>query len=277
MNYIELSVETSGAEQAEVLIALLSELGFEGFCEEYPLLKAYIPADLLPERKGAADGLLREQGAGSFTYIEMGDENWNAVWESNFEPVQVGERCLIRAPFHPEVPGVEIEAVIMPKMSFGTGHHATTHLMAEAVIGRDFTGLEGLDMGSGTGVLAILAVKRRAARVDAVDIDEWAYENCVENIAANGVGERIVPILGGVEAIAGKKYDFILANINRNILMRDIPLYRAALRPGGELVISGILEQDNEALRECFTRNGFGEPEIRVRNGWASMAARLAE
>jgi ribosomal protein L11 methyltransferase len=159
----------------------------------------------------------------------------------------------------------------MPKMSFGTGHHATTYLMSREMIGRDYTGKVGLDMGSGTGVLAIIAAKFGAERVDAVDIDDWAYENCIENIAQNGVSDRIVPILGDASAIEGKQYDFILANINRNILIADMPRYAATLRAGGELYMSGILERDVEDVRLRAAEFGIEMDGARFRNGWAVM------
>jgi ribosomal protein L11 methyltransferase len=143
--------------------------------------------------------------------------------------------------------------------------------MSREMIGRDYTGKVGLDMGSGTGVLAIIAAKFGAERVDAVDIDDWAYENCIENIAQNGVSDRIVPILGDASAIEGKQYDFILANINRNILIADMPRYAATLRAGGELYMSGILERDVEDVRLRAAEFGIEMDGARFRNGWAVM------
>ncbi len=162
----------------------------------------------------------------------------------------------------------------MPKMSFGTGHHATTWLMTAELMKRDLSGLSGLDMGSGTGVLAIVAVKRGAEHVDAVDIDDWAYENSRENIAENGVEGRVTPVLGDASAIAGREYDFILANINRNILLADMPRYAETLRAGGELIMSGILERDVQAIEERAAGLGLRPEGTRVREGWAVVVCR---
>mgnify|MGYP000064908829 FL=1 len=161
----------------------------------------------------------------------------------------------------------------MPKMSFGTGHHATTCLMASGLLDRDVTGLRGLDMGSGTGVLAIVAALRGAEAVDAVDIDEWAYENCVENIRANSVETRVTPLLGDIGAIAGRRYDFIAANINRNILLAQLPAYAAALDAGGWLLMSGILEADVAPLSEAARAAGFSVTGHALRDGWARVDA----
>ena len=164
--------------------------------------------------------------------------------------------------------------VIMPKMSFGTGHHATTCLMASGLLDRDVTGLRGLDMGSGTGVLAIVAALRGAEAVDAVDIDDWADANCRENIASNGVADRIEPMLGDVRRIAGRHYGFILANINRNILTADMPAYAAALEPGGDLVMSGFLEQDVPAIVACAGELGLRPVATAAREGWMMVHVR---
>ncbi|MFR9634138.1 MAG: 50S ribosomal protein L11 methyltransferase [Rikenellaceae bacterium] len=205
----------------------------------------------------------------------METQNWNAQWESNFERVEVGDRLLIRAPFHPADSKFQSEVVIMPKMSFGTGHHATTHLMAEWTmdLGAEgcLAGARGLDMGSGTGVLAIVAAKEGAAAVDAVDIDDWADENCRENIVVNGVEGVVTPILGDVSRVEGRRYSFILANINRNILVGDLPRYATALEEGGVLLISGFLEQDVEILQARAREVGLTPVAERVRDGWVAM------
>lgn len=162
----------------------------------------------------------------------------------------------------------------MPKMSFGTGHHATTHLMAESIIDLGVEGKEGLDMGSGTGVLAIVAAKCGAKSLDAVDIDDWAKENCAENIEVNGVAERITPMLGNVSLIVGKSYDFIVANINRNILLADMESYRNSLREGGVLLMSGFLEVDIQVLRNRAEELGMTPESENLRDGWVVMKLR---
>ncbi len=270
MDYVEVNIPVRDAEQSEIVTALLSDFSFESFTEDRGILKAYIPKDALAGEKGDIDDILNGMEIKGARYIEIETQNWNALWESNFQPVEVDGLCTIRAPFSP-APLLGLDIVIMPKMSFGTGHHATTYLMAAEIMKRDFTALCGLDMGSGTGVLAIIAVKRGAEYMDAVDIDDWAYQNCVENIADNGVADKVTPILGNVEGIKGKKYDFILANINRNILLADMPVYADCLNPGGELLMSGILEADIPAIRDRAEELGLSYMGERLKDGWAAV------
>ena len=267
MNYIALNIAFSEDEQAEILTAELADYPFESFETEGGLLKAYIPAVRLSGCKTDVDALLARRGVEG-RYAVIPTQNWNASWESDFPPVDVEGRLRIRAPFHDPAPAGEMEAVVLPRMSFGTGHHATTWLMSRAVLGLGVAGRTGLDMGSGTGVLAIVAAKCGAAHVDAVDIDDWADENCRENVAANGVSERITPMLGDVRRIAGRSYDFILANINRNILVADMAAYAAALTLGGDLVMSGFLEQDVPAITEAAAKLGMTVAATADRDGW---------
>ena len=271
MDYIELTISVNNAEQAEILTAWLADYPFDSFTTERTQLKAYIPQQQLADCKEEVDALLTEQGITGARYVSIEAQNWNALWESNFEPVDVDGRIYIRAPFHAKPAGDAMDIVIMPKMSFGTGHHASTHLMSATLADLDLTGLHGLDMGSGTGVLAIIAVLRGATHLDAVDIDEWADENCRENIATNGVADHITPILGDASAIEGRHYDFILANINRNILLADMPRYEATLATGGTLLVSGILECDIEAITARAEELGMQVVETRLRNGWAMV------
>ncbi len=269
MQYIEMSLPVQAGEPAEILTAQLSDWSFDSFREEEGCLKAYMPVRAYVEEKAEIERFLQEIGQ-PFSVETMPDTNWNAVWESHFEPIIVDGRCLIRAPFHESQPGFEYEIEIMPKMSFGTGHHATTCLMVSQLLDMPVSG-NGLDMGSGTGVLAILAVKRGASHVDAIDIDSWAYENCRENIAANGVSAQITPYLGDASLLEGKHYDFILANINRNILLRDMEAYVQSLNPQGVLLVSGILEQDIPSIAARATSLGLERVEDRRRDGWVSM------
>lgn len=222
------------------------------------------------------DDLLARYGIADRRYIAIESQNWNALWEQNFTPVDVDGRILIRAPFHASQPGYELEVVVMPRMAFGSGHHATTCLVASALCDLSLTGKRGLDMGCGTGVLAIVAAKRGAATVDAVDIDEWAEANCRENAAANGLAERIVPMLGDAGRIAGRKYDFIAANINRNILTMDMPAYAEALDTGGDLLMSGFLEEDVPVIEARARACGLDPVEVRMRDGWAMVHVKKA-
>lgn len=272
MDYIELTLDAADAEQAEILTAELADFPFESFEQEGARLKAYIPQERLADCKGEVDALLAHYGVGRATFLSIEPQNWNALWESNFTPVEVDGRLTIRAPFHAPA-ATEAEVVIMPKMSFGTGHHATTCLMASGLLDRDVTGLRGLDMGSGTGVLAIVAALHGAETVDAVDIDEWAYENCVENIRANGVETRVTPLLGDIGAIAGRRVRF-----HRGQHQPQYPAGAAAglcrsARRGGWLLMSGILEADVAPLSEAARAAGFSVTGHALRNGWARVDA----
>ncbi len=275
MNYIELNIPVGDGLEAEVLVAELAEFPFESFQEDEALLKAYIPAGRLPDCKERVDALLTARGITGARYIEIETQNWNAVWESHFEPVEVEGKLVIRAPFHSPAGGDVREIIIMPKMSFGTGHHATTWLMSAEMCDHDFAGRRVLDMGSGTGVLAILAAKMGAGSVDAVDIDEWAWRNSQENIALNGVEGIVRPVMGDAGAIRGKNYDVVLANINRNILLADMPAYVAAMNTGGELIVSGILETDIEAIERRATELGLVPTGQRIKEGWAVVSFRI--
>lgn len=274
MDYVELNMPAGDAQQAEIITAWLSDFPFESFMQESGVLKAYITKDALCDCKDQIDQVLREAGVSGHTYIEIESRNWNELWESQFEPVDVEGLCTIRAPFSPP-PAAGLDIVIMPKMSFGTGHHATTWLMTSELLKLDLSGLSGLDMGSGTGVLAIVAVHRGACHVDAVDIDQWAFDNSVENLRDNGVADKVTPILGDASAIAGKHYDFILANINRNILLSDMPRYAATLSAGGLLLMSGILEKDIDSISQKACELGFEVLASRLKDGWAVVVCRL--
>ncbi len=277
MTYIELNIPVSDPVQSEIVVATLSDFPFESFSEEGTTLKAYIPKEQLIDCKSEADAALENLGIQGATYIEIEPQNWNALWESNFTPVEVEGTCTIRAPFSPP-PQQGLDIVIMPKMSFGTGHHDTTYLMTAALMERDLTGKRGLDMGSGTGILSIVAVKRGAIHVDAVDIDEWAYENCIENCTANAVSDSITPILGDASAITTDNgYDFILANINRNILLNDMPRYAALLASGGELLMSGILKNDADSINRKAFAEGLTVTDVRTRNDWVLVCCCKSE
>lgn len=276
MNYIALHIPVCGDEQAEILTAELADYPFESFETEAGVLKAYIPHERLADCKPEVDALLARCGvAGRYVAIET--RNWNAEWERNFPEVDVEGRLRIRAPFHSPAPEDVMEVVVMPRMSFGTGHHATTWLMARAVLDMGVGGRSGLDMGSGTGVLSIVAVQCGAEHVDAVDIDDWADANCRENIAANGVADRIAPMLGDVRLVAGRRYDFILANINRNILLADMPAYAEVLNPGGDLVMSGFLEADTAAITAAAAELGLKTIATASRDGWVVVHTKKME
>lgn len=270
MEYVELNISATG-ELAEILTAELAEFDFDSFKQEGTTLKAYIPRDSLFDCKEQIDSLLESYKIENPRYIHIESQNWNALWESNFSPVDVDGKIYIRAPFHSPCTTSALEVVIMPKMSFGTGHHATTCLVSSYLWDMELTHKRGLDMGSGTGVLAIIAAKRGAEVVDAVDIDEWADENCRENISTNGVEDRVNPMLGDVRAVAGRKYDFIAANINRNILTGDMAAYAELMNSGAEIVMSGFLEEDIAIISASAEESGLKVVDSRLRGGWAAL------
>ena len=273
MNYVELNIPVADEAQAEILVAELSELPFESFASERRSLKAYIPQHELAECMEETEELLARAGVAGHRYVQIESQNWNALWESSFEEVHIDGRAVIRAPFHAPHPEYgELDIVIMPRMSFGTGHHATTALMTGYLLDGGYEGLRVLDMGCGTGVLAIVAAKRGAASVDAVDIDGTACENCRENCAANGVADCINVIEGDVRSVAARRYDVIAANINRNILLRDMEAYASMLGAGGRLFVSGFLEEDTESISACARSVGFAPAGVRTRDGWVAAA-----
>lgn len=273
MNYVELDIPVTDDTLAEILVAELAELPFESFSTERGVLKAFIVQDALADCKEEADALLESYGIAGARYVQIESQNWNALWESNFEEVHIGSRAVIRAPFHAPHPELgDMDIVIVPRMAFGTGHHTTTALMVEALLDSELHGLRILDMGSGTGVLAIAAVKLGAAHADAVDIDDAACESCRENTAANGTADRTEVLLGDVRCVAGRSYDLIVANINRNILLRDMAAYSSMLAEGGRLFVSGFLEQDITAIVECAADNRLAPQGSRCRDGWAVVS-----
>lgn len=269
MNYVELDIPVADEALSEIIVAELAELPFESFSAERGLLKAYVKQEELADCKDDADAILAGYGIEGARYVQIEPQNWNEVWESNFEEVRIGSRAVVRAPFHAPHPELgEMDIVITPRMAFGTGHHSTTALMVEALLDADIEGVRVLDIGSGTGVLAIVALKRGALQADAVDIDDAACDSCTENLALNGVSERARVLLGDVRRVAGCRYDLILANINRNILLRDMAAYSSMLEAGGRLFVSGFLEQDTDTICQCAVGNGLEPMSVRTREGW---------
>ena len=230
----------------EILIAELGYAGFESFVETATGCIAYIQKEeAFPEREIAFNQLLEEiqilqsnEFQISYTAQEIEQVNWNEEWEKNFDPIEVDGLCEVRAPFH-KSSGLEYDIVIEPKMSFGTGHHETTHMMIKHLLKLDLTDKKTLDMGCGTGVLAILAEKKGAQPIDAIDIDNWCYLNSQENAMRNDC-KHIEVKEGDATLLVGQSYDVIIANINRNILMQDIPTYSDCLDVGGVLLLSLI-------------------------------------
>lgn len=253
----------------DILIASLGELGFESFVENEQGFEAYI--DEATESRLDLKELTFDEFQFSFDKEKIEQTNWNAEWEKNFEPVLVEDLLLIRAPFHAEVKNVKHEIVIMPKMSFGTGHHDTTWLMCKQLFDLDLKNKSVLDMGTGTGILAIVAKKLDASPIVGIDIDEWSAENARENCIANG-GADIEIRLGDKDLLSDyKEFNVILANINKNVLKVQIPFYSKLLKQNGILLMSGFFTTDVDELERFANTNGLTLLERYVKNNWAVM------
>ncbi|MBP9069218.1 MAG: 50S ribosomal protein L11 methyltransferase [Bacteroidia bacterium] len=256
----------------DILIASLGEAGFESFVENEEGFEAYINEEL--ERNVNLNEFTFEDFKFTFEKDKIEQSNWNAEWEKNFEPVLVEDLLLIRAPFHPEVKSIKHEIVIMPKMSFGTGHHDTTWLMCKQLFDLDLKNKSVLDMGTGTGILAIVAKKLGASPIVGIDIDEWSAENAKENCIAND-GADIEIKLGDKELLDDYKgFDVILANINKNVLKIQIPLYSKLLKDNGVLLMSGFFTTDVDELEKFANQNQLKLVERYNKNDWAVMKLR---
>jgi len=253
----------------DILIAELGELGFDSFVETNNGLLAYVKKENWNSSALQNIQILSNESFRiSYEVSDIEQENWNEQWEKNFDPINVDNQCVVRAPFH-DKPDVAFDIVITPKMSFGTGHHETTHMMLQLVLALDFTGKTVLDMGCGTGVLAILAAMKGASSVDAIDIDNWSYLNAKENVAGNSC-EQINVFEGDVSILTNQKYDIIMANINRNILLSDIPVYIKHLSKGGVLLLSGFYKEDLSLISKVCTAIGLSFQENLEKNNWVA-------
>ncbi len=274
MDYIELNCKVKPADPfVDVVIARLSDMGYEMFEESEEGVKAYIGAHLFNKEYLHAFDDLEEITELHFEEKLIPYQNWNAVWESNFEPVVLAEKVYIRAVFHPERPEFPYTIVIQPKMAFGTGHHATTSQVMEQMLQMDFKGRSVMDMGCGTGILAILSHMMGATDITAVDNDQIAAENAVENCKENHAG--IITVLqGDASAIQPLAYDVILANINRNIILNDITTYNIGLKRNGFLIMSGFYADDIPMIVAAALSLGLNE-EIRTeRDRWSCLVFR---
>ncbi|MBC8770194.1 50S ribosomal protein L11 methyltransferase [Arenibacter sp. BSSL-BM3] len=269
--YIEYNFKVDPVQPAsDILIAELGEVQFESFVEQEDGVQAYIKKEdwnpnILDDLEILENPLFKIE----YEYSEIEQENWNATWESNFNPIQVGDQCVVRAPFH-EKPKVDYDIIIEPKMSFGTGHHETTHMMLQHILDHDFNGKSVLDMGSGTGVLAILAAMKGAKDIDAIDIDNWCYLNAQENVERNNCG-HINVFEGTADLLVDQKYDIIIANINRNILLEDIPAYVKCLNKGGTMFLSGFYVQDIPQITERCMEVGLKFEKNLEKNNWVAV------
>jgi ribosomal protein L11 methyltransferase len=260
----------------EILIAELGYMGYDSFNETEELVEAYINSSDFAEEQ--LSGLAKESLLSfevKFMSEEMPDQNWNEEWEQNsFQPLLIANRVIIRAPYHTDFPAAEYELIIDPGMAFGTGNHETTTLMIEEILDLDLNQKSVLDMGCGTGILSILSSKRGAKKIIGIDIDTWAVNSTLENAKLNHT-TNIETILGGSESIPADSYDVIYANIQRNILIQDMPNYKNVLNPGGELIMSGFYSDDLKAIQERATQIGLEFSRFKELDTWVAAVFTL--
>ncbi|WP_442265767.1 50S ribosomal protein L11 methyltransferase [Tenacibaculum sp. ZS6-P6] len=269
--YIEYSFVVEPKQPAiEILIAELGEKNFESFVENETGLLAYI------QKKDWKEDVLEEifilestEFEITYEFKEVEQTNWNEEWEKHFNPIQVEDKVSIRAPFH-ENPNLEYDIVIEPKMSFGTGHHETTYMMIQHLIGLNLQDKKVLDMGCGTGVLAIFAEMKGANPIDAIDIDNWCYVNSLENVERNSC-KNITVLEGDAELLVNRKYDVIIANINRNILLKDMNAYMSCISEKGILLLSGFYKEDIPIIDKEVSKYGMTLDVVIKRNNWVSL------
>ena len=275
--YIEYNFTISPLQPAsEILIAQLGAVNFESFVETETGVKAYVQKEELDEDDVKDIQILAsDEFKIEYVVTEIPQVNWNSEWEKNFQPIEVnGELvspnggCVVRAPFHKPF-NVKYEIIIEPKMSFGTGHHETTFMMLQFILETDFKGKTVMDMGCGTAVLAILAEMKGATELDAVDIDEWCFENSIENVERNNC-HQISVFQGDASFLGMRKYDMFIANINRNILLQDMEVYSNSIEKGGSLFLSGFYTQDLPLIIETCNKCGLTFVENKERNNWVA-------
>ncbi len=266
--YEQWSFKTSHTGTQEILMALLEDCGFDGFEQRADALVAAAP---LGHVDAEAARVIAAEWKVHASIETIQPQNWNAQWEADYKPVVVPGWCTVRAHFHPPATDTPHEVVITPKMSFGTGHHATTWLMLDAMREIEFAGKSVLDFGTGTGILAILAARLGASRVLAIDNDAWSVENALENVRMNGTQSAVEVKAGSLETAPGANFDIILANINRHVLLAHMQEMRDLLAPAGTAFISGLLEEDEAVIAASARAAGFLPMPARHRTGWIAL------
>jgi ribosomal protein L11 methyltransferase len=269
MNYTKISFKLTpdSEENREILVAVLSNLAFESFDETEEQVEGFVPGESfnLDEMNEIISGLHFSVEA---QQEMIPDQNWNEVWEKNyFKPLLIGGRCLVRAPFHSEYEPAEFELVIEPKMAFGTGNHETTTLMAEQILEMDLTGKTVLDMGCGTGILGMMASLKGAESVTAIDIDTWSFESTVENARLNNI-TNLEAKLGDASLLGVETYEVIFANIHKNVIISDLPVYEKVLQEGGKLYLSGFYTQDMPDVKQKAELLGLVDKGFHEKNNW---------
>jgi ribosomal protein L11 methyltransferase len=269
MNYTQISFKLNpdNIENREILVAMLSDLAFESFDESEEQVMGYIPGESVDlEEIEAVTSLLPFSVATKNEMIP--DKNWNEVWEKNyFKPLLIGNRCLVRAPFHTEYEPAEFELVIEPKMAFGTGNHETTTLVAEQILNMDLIGKTVLDMGCGTGILGMLASLKCSKSVTAIDIDTWSFESTVENARLNNI-LNLEAKLGDASLLGSETFEIIFANIHKNVIINDLPIYESVLQSGGKIYLSGFYTHDMPDVKAKAESLGLVETGFQEKNNW---------
>jgi ribosomal protein L11 methyltransferase len=277
LNYLAINVQVS-AEYTDILIAELSQIGFDTFQDTDHGFEGFAEDESM-DRSAIIDIITRYSQFTSINYSfrTIEKKNWNEEWEKSFSPVIIKNKCIVRATFHIAPQKYPYEIVINPKMSFGTGHHATTALMLEKQLGIDHTNKKIMDVGSGTGILAIMAEKLGASEVFAFDIEDWAVENAIENTKLNNCS-RITVVQGDISMVEqGKLYDIVLANINRNVLLQQITAYGSHLAPNGTLLLSGFYDTDTEEIRLCGKDAGLTFRKMDLKDQWACIVMQKSQ
>lgn len=279
MVYIEVTFTlTPWSETAQdILTALAGDIGFESFVEEENLLKGYIQQKLYDEEaiKAVIADFPLPDVAIAYTAQEQEDKDWNEEWEKNFfQPIVIGDKCVIHSTFHKDIPQMEYDILINPQMSFGTGHHETTNLIVSRLLETELKEKSVLDMGCGTSILAILAAKRGASPITAIDIDDWCVSNSADNIRLNHI-DCINVRLGDADVLRTERptFDLIIANINRNILTTDMDAYALCMKPGSRIFLSGFYVDDIPVIQQSLTANGLTFVEHHENNRWAMVVA----
>lgn len=275
---VKFSIKPNTEVAREILMAELAELAFDSFEDTEDGLNAYIPSNSYKDSEINELFIMNNPEFNlAYNSEEMPDKNWNETWEKYFfNPIIIDDKCVVKSPFHKNVPQTEYEILIEPKMAFGTGHHSTTGLMLKHILEIDFNNKNVLDMGCGTGILGILCAQKNAKSVLGIDIEEWAFNNANENIQINNISNMKVKC-GNADLLEDDQYDIILANINRNILLEDINKYTKVLKQNGTLLLSGFYTHDVEAINNCCFNNGLKILSEKEDNNWVAISYTLAK
>ncbi len=273
MDYIKVSIQIKPFADwlRDVIVSQLADVGFESFVESETGLEAYIPEKLFDEQNiWEVLKPFEEDFQFSVEREIIKGRNWNEEWEKNyFKPLLIKDECLIRAPFHTDFPKAKYEIIIEPNMAFGTGNHETTSMMIEHILENDMTGKKILDIGCGTGILGILASMKGAKKVTAIDIDEWSFNGTKENSALNNI-QNIEVKQGDASLLGSEKYDFIFANIQRNVLLTDLPAYSNCLNKNGKIFLSGYYENDMNDIKIAAENEGLKDAGFKIKNNWVA-------